>query len=44
VQYGICIVSASHNKTAANAFVRRVLSPAGQKILLRYGFLPRVKR
>jgi molybdate transport system substrate-binding protein len=44
VQYGICVVSASHNKTAANAFVRRVLSPAGQKILLRYGFLPRVKR
>jgi molybdate transport system substrate-binding protein len=44
VQYGICVVSASHNKTAANAFLRRVLSPAGQKILLRYGFLPRVKR
>ena len=44
VQYGICVVSASHNKAAANAFVRRVLSPAGQKILLRYGFLPRVKR
>jgi molybdate transport system substrate-binding protein len=44
VQYGICVVSASHNKPAANAFIRRVLSSTGQKILLRYGFLPRVKR
>jgi molybdate transport system substrate-binding protein len=44
VQYGICLVSASHNKAAASAFVKRVLSPAGQTILLRYGFLPRVKR
>jgi molybdate transport system substrate-binding protein len=44
VQYGICVVSASHNKAAASAFVKRILSPAGQKILLRCGFLPRVKR
>jgi len=44
VQYGICVVSASHNKTGANAFIRRVLSKAGQKIMLRYGFHPRVKR
>jgi len=44
VQYGICVVSASHNKAGANAFVKRVLSPAGQTILLRFGFLPRVKR
>jgi len=44
VQYGICVVSASHNKPGASAFIKRVLSPAGQKILLRYGFLPRVKR
>jgi len=44
VQYGICVVLASHNKPGANAFIKRVLSPAGQKILLRYGFLPRVKR
>ena len=44
VQYGICVVSASHKKAAASAFVKRVLSPAGQKLLLRYGFLPRVKR
>ena len=44
VQYGICVVSAGHKKVAASAFVKRVLSPGGQKILLRYGFLPRVKR
>ena len=44
VQYGICIVSRSSNKPAAQAFVKRVLSPAGQKVLLRYGFLPRVKK
>jgi len=44
VQYGICVVSASHNKPGARALIKRVLSPAGQKILLRYGFLPRVKR
>jgi molybdate transport system substrate-binding protein len=44
VQYAICIVSRSSNKPAAQAFIKRVLSPAGQKILLRYGFLPRVKK
>jgi ABC-type molybdate transport system substrate-binding protein len=44
VQYGICVVSASHSKAAASAFVKRVLSPAGKKILLRFGFLPRFKR
>jgi molybdate transport system substrate-binding protein len=43
VQYGICVVRASHNKPAANAFIKRVMGKAGQKILLRYGFLPRVK-
>jgi molybdate transport system substrate-binding protein len=44
VRYGICVVSRSSNKAAARAFVRRVLSPGGQKILLRYGFLPRVEK
>jgi molybdate transport system substrate-binding protein len=43
VEYGICVVLKG-NHDAAHAFVRRVLSPAGQKILLRYGFLPRKKR
>ena len=31
------------NPKSAHAFVTRVLGPAGQKILLRYGFLPRKK-
>jgi molybdate transport system substrate-binding protein len=44
VRYGICVVSRSSNKAAAQAFIRRVLSARGQKILLRFGFLPRVKR
>ena len=44
VQYGICVVAASPHKEVARAFVKRVLSPAGQRILLRYGFVPRVKR
>ncbi len=43
VQYGICVVSASPNKTAAQAFIKLVLSKAGQAKLLEYGFLPRVK-
>ena len=43
VQYGICIVSASAHKAGAHAFVKRVTGKAGQKILISYGFLPRVK-
>jgi molybdate transport system substrate-binding protein len=43
VQYGICVVSARSHKAAARAFVKRVLRKAGQKILIRYGFLPRVR-
>jgi molybdate transport system substrate-binding protein len=43
VQYGICTVSASNNKAAAAAFIKKVLSKKGQKILRSYGFLPRVK-
>jgi ABC-type molybdate transport system substrate-binding protein len=41
IEYGICVVLASHDKPAAQAFVRRVLSPAGQKLLSSFGFLPR---
>ena len=44
VQYGMCVVSTSGNKAGAQAFVTRVLSKAGQAKLLRYGFLPRVKK
>ncbi|HEY5659930.1 MAG TPA: molybdate ABC transporter substrate-binding protein [Gaiellaceae bacterium] len=44
VQYGMCVVSTSGDKAGAQAFVTRVLSKAGQAKLLRYGFLPRVKK
>jgi molybdate transport system substrate-binding protein len=38
--YPIAPVAASQNKKLANAWVRYVLSPAGQKTLARFGFLP----
>ena len=44
VQYGICVVSASSEKPAAQAFIKLVLSKAGQKKLHKYGFLARVKK
>jgi molybdate transport system substrate-binding protein len=44
IRYGICVVAASSHKPEARAFVRRVLGPAGQRTLVKYGFLPRVKR
>jgi molybdate transport system substrate-binding protein len=43
VQYGICVVASSSHKSAARAFVKRVLSKAGQRRLHNFGFLPRVK-
>jgi molybdate transport system substrate-binding protein len=43
VQYGICVVTASSHKAAARAFVKRVLGPTGQRILVHHGFVPRVK-
>src|SRR5438034_5649003 len=43
VQYGICVVSSSRHKADAQAFVKRVLSKAGQAKLSAAGFLPRVK-
>jgi molybdate transport system substrate-binding protein len=43
VQYGICVVKSSANVAAAQAFIRTVLSKAGQAKLLVAGFLPRVK-
>jgi molybdate transport system substrate-binding protein len=43
VQYGICIVSSSQNKQAAQAFVNKVVGKAGQAKLRAAGFLPRVK-
>jgi molybdate transport system substrate-binding protein len=41
VEYGICVVLRSSQKDAAQRFVKRVLGPAGQAVLRRYGFLPR---
>jgi molybdate transport system substrate-binding protein len=43
VEYGICVVLAGDH-AACHRFVKRVLSSAGQKVLLRYGFLPRTRR
>jgi molybdate transport system substrate-binding protein len=43
VQYGICVVTASQNKAAAQSFVNEVMSKAGQAKMLAAGFLPRVK-
>ncbi len=43
VQYGICVVSKSADKTDAQAFINKVMSKAGQAQMLAYGFLPRVK-
>jgi molybdate transport system substrate-binding protein len=43
VQYGMCVVSSSGDRSDARAFVNRVLSKAGQARLLAAGFLPRVK-
>ncbi|HEX6952696.1 MAG TPA: molybdate ABC transporter substrate-binding protein [Gaiellaceae bacterium] len=43
VQYGICVVTSSSHKSAARAFIKRVLSKAGQRKLHNFGFLPRVK-
>src|SRR6266480_6087331 len=44
VRYGICLVAASSHRTAAHAFVSRVLGPRGQRSLRRYGFLPRTAK
>lgn len=44
VQYGACVVTASGNKAAAQAFVANLLKKPAQAKLLAYGFLPRVKK
>ena len=43
VQYGMCVVKSSANAAEARAFIKTVLSKAGQAKLLAAGFLPRVK-
>ena len=40
VTYSMAVVSASANKAAAQQFINEVLSKAGQKQMLAYGFLP----
>jgi len=40
VAYAMAVVTRSPNQAAAQAFVRQVLSKAGQAQLLKYGFLP----
>jgi len=43
--YPVAVVSGSRAKTIGNAFVRFVLSPEGQKLLQKHGFIPaRVQR
>jgi molybdate transport system substrate-binding protein len=42
--YGICVVSGSANKAAAQAFVNRLLTKQAQGKLIAAGFLPRVKK
>ncbi len=45
VRYGICVVSASSSKAAAQAFVSKVLGEAGRKQLAAAGFgLPPLKK
>lgn len=44
MRYGICVVSSSTNKRAAQVFVNEVTGKAGQAKLIAAGFLPRVKR
>ncbi len=44
VQYGICVVSTSKERPAAHAFIKLVLSKAGQRKLHKFGFLARVKQ
>jgi molybdate transport system substrate-binding protein len=40
VRYEIAVVSGSSRKTATRAWIARILSPRGQRVLKEYGFLP----
>jgi molybdate transport system substrate-binding protein len=44
VRYEIAVVSRSNRKAAARAWIKRLLSPRGQRALRSYGFLPVPKR
>ena len=41
VRYGICVVSGTTNRPAAQAFVKKVMARSGQARLIAAGFLPR---
>jgi molybdate transport system substrate-binding protein len=43
VQYGVCVVSRTSERADAQAFIKKVLSKAGQAKLRQAGFLARVK-
>ncbi len=40
IRYEIAVVSRSPNKAAARAWIRKILSPRGQRALKSFGFLP----
>jgi len=40
ITYSMCVVAKSPNQTAAQAWVTRILSPAGQAVFVKDGFLP----
>jgi molybdate transport system substrate-binding protein len=44
IRYEIAVVARSGNKTAARAWIRRLLSPRGQTALKNAGFLPIPKK
>lgn len=44
VQYGVCVVTASPNRAAAQAWINSLLGKTAQAKLLAAGFLPRVKK
>jgi molybdate transport system substrate-binding protein len=44
VQYGVCVVESSGNRSSAQAFVSRLLAKPAQAKLVAAGFLPRVKK
>jgi molybdate transport system substrate-binding protein len=44
VRYGMCIVSASQDRSDAQAFINKTVSKAAQAKLIAAGFLPRLKK
>jgi ABC-type molybdate transport system substrate-binding protein len=43
ITYAMAVVAGTANRSAAQAFVKKVLGKAGQAQLRKYGFLPLVK-